>query len=207
MAWAAPPVPSRGGPLPRPCSWVPPPQSAARAARRRPRRRRGARALQKTLPSARHRWPPTRAVVGNDLHLLRIGCGGGAAESAGEDRAHCAGCHVSFDSIALFDVHRDGGVVCGYQVLGLVATKKGICGCTPRIAVWPVEPRRAGAAAGSPLNLSPSPRRPLWPQRGRRSCRARCLSSFDPRARCDSLTSTSGADLEHRPASGCVEVR
>jgi hypothetical protein len=26
-------------------------------------------------------------------------------------------------------------------------------------------------------------------------------------SRCDSLTSTSGADLEHRPASGCVEVR
>jgi hypothetical protein len=45
---------------------------------------------------------------------------------AGEDRAHCAGCHTIFDSIVLFDVHRDGGSCLRPQVLGLVATKNGI---------------------------------------------------------------------------------
>jgi hypothetical protein len=68
------------------------------------------------------------AVVGNDVHLLRIRCGGCAAEWAGEDWAHCAGCHVSFDSIILFDVHREGGGCVRPQVLGLVATKNGIGG-------------------------------------------------------------------------------
>ena len=66
------------------------------------------------------------AVVASDVHLFRIGCGGCAAEWAGEDRAHCAGCHVSFDSIVVFDVHRDGGGCLRPQVLGLVATKNGI---------------------------------------------------------------------------------
>ena len=66
------------------------------------------------------------AFVASDVHLFRIGCGGCAAEWAGEDRAHCAGCHVSFDSIVLFDVHRDGGGCLRPQVLGLVATKNGI---------------------------------------------------------------------------------
>jgi hypothetical protein len=66
------------------------------------------------------------AVVANELHLFRIVCGGCAAEWAGADRAHCAGCHVSFDSIVLFDVHREGGGCLRPQVLGLVATKNGI---------------------------------------------------------------------------------
>jgi hypothetical protein len=66
------------------------------------------------------------AVVANELHLFRIVCGGCAAEWAGEDRAHCAGCHVSFDSTVLFDVHREGGGCLRPQVLGLVATKNGI---------------------------------------------------------------------------------
>ncbi len=66
------------------------------------------------------------AFVASDVHLFRIGCGGCAAEWAGADRAHCAGCHVSFDSIVLFDVHREGGGCLRPQVLGLVATKNGI---------------------------------------------------------------------------------
>ena len=66
------------------------------------------------------------AVVANDVHLFRVRCSGCAAEWAGEDRAHCAGCHVTFDSIVLFDVHRDGGGCLRPQVLGLVATKNGI---------------------------------------------------------------------------------
>ena len=66
------------------------------------------------------------AFVASDVHLFRIGCGGCAAEWAGEDRAHCAGCHVSFDSVVVFDVHRDGGGCLRPQVLGLVATKNGI---------------------------------------------------------------------------------
>ncbi len=66
------------------------------------------------------------AVVANELHLFRIVCGGCAAEWAGAERAHCAGCHVSFDSIVLFDVHREGGGCLRPQVLGLVATKNGI---------------------------------------------------------------------------------
>ena len=66
------------------------------------------------------------AVVANELHLFRIVCGGCAAEWAGEDRAHCAGCHVSFDSTVLFDVHREGGGCLRPQVLGLMATKNGI---------------------------------------------------------------------------------
>ena len=70
--------------------------------------------------------PACPAVVASGLHLLRIRCGGCAAEWAGEDRAHCAGCHVTFDSIVLFDVHREGGGCLRPQVLGLVATKNGI---------------------------------------------------------------------------------
>ena len=66
------------------------------------------------------------AVVASDVHLFRIGCGGRAAEGAGEDRAHCAGCHVRFDSVVLFDVPRGGGGCLRPQVLGLVATKNGI---------------------------------------------------------------------------------
>jgi hypothetical protein len=60
------------------------------------------------------------------VHLFSIRCDGCTAEWAGEDRAHCAGCHTTFDSIVLFDVHRDGGSCLRPQVLGLVATKNGI---------------------------------------------------------------------------------
>jgi hypothetical protein len=80
----------------------------------------------KTLPSACRRWPLTLPSWANDVHLFSIRCGGCTAEWAGEDRAHCAGCHTTFDSIVLFYVHRDGGSCLRPQVLGLVATKNGI---------------------------------------------------------------------------------
>ena len=66
------------------------------------------------------------AVVASGVHLLRIRCGGCVAECAGEDRAHCAGCHVSFDSIVVFDIDREGGGCLRPRVLGPVATKNGI---------------------------------------------------------------------------------
>jgi hypothetical protein len=66
--------------------------------------------------------------VPNDLHLLRITCGGCAADWAGADRAHCPICHVTFDSSALYDDHRDGGRCLRPRALGLVATKNGIWG-------------------------------------------------------------------------------
>ncbi len=64
--------------------------------------------------------------MADDLHLFHITCGGCAAGWAGEDRAHCGRCHVTFDSIALYDVHRTGGSCARPQVLGLVSTKNGI---------------------------------------------------------------------------------
>jgi hypothetical protein len=82
--------------------------------------------LQQTHPERLSSLAAYPAVVANDLLLFRITCGGCAAESAGEDRAHCAACHVTFDSIVLFDVHRDGGGCLRPQGLDLVATKNGI---------------------------------------------------------------------------------
>jgi hypothetical protein len=64
--------------------------------------------------------------VTNDLHLFRITCGGCTAGWAGEDRAHCGRCHVTYDSITLYDAHRAGGSCVRPQVLGLVPTKNGI---------------------------------------------------------------------------------
>jgi hypothetical protein len=64
--------------------------------------------------------------VANDLHLFHITCGGCGTDWAGEDRAHCGCCHLTFDSIALYDVHRDGGCCLRPQMLGLVSTKNGI---------------------------------------------------------------------------------
>jgi hypothetical protein len=66
------------------------------------------------------------ACVADDLHLFHITCGGCCAGWAGEDRVHCGRCHVTFDSIALFDRHRHGGSCLRPQVLGLVSTKNGI---------------------------------------------------------------------------------
>jgi hypothetical protein len=65
-------------------------------------------------------------VVANELHMFRITCGRCLAEWAGEDRAHCAVCHITFDSVVLFEVHRDGAGCLRPQVLNLVTTKNGI---------------------------------------------------------------------------------
>ena len=66
------------------------------------------------------------AWVAADLHLFHIACGGCTADWAGEDRAHCGRCHVTYDSIMLFDAHRANGACRRPQVLGLVSTKNGI---------------------------------------------------------------------------------
>jgi hypothetical protein len=65
---------------------------------------------------------------------------------------------------------------------------------------------REAGARGVGEQLVSGSRKPLLAHRyrplfGFSNCRQTLAS------RCDSLTSTSGADLEHRPASGCVEVR
>jgi hypothetical protein len=64
--------------------------------------------------------------VANDLHLFHITGGGCTAVWAGDDRAHCGRCHVTYDSITLYDAHRAGGSCVRPQVLGLVPTKNGI---------------------------------------------------------------------------------
>jgi hypothetical protein len=64
--------------------------------------------------------------VANDLHLLHITCGGCVGSWAGQDRAHCSHCHVTYDSITLYDAHRADGRCARPQALGLVPTKNGI---------------------------------------------------------------------------------
>ena len=64
--------------------------------------------------------------MADDLHLFHITCGGCTAGWAGQDRAHCGHCHVTYDSIALYDAHRGGGRCARPQALGLVPTKNGI---------------------------------------------------------------------------------
>jgi hypothetical protein len=64
--------------------------------------------------------------VANDLHLFHVTCGGCTAAWAGEDRAHCGCCHVTYDSIVLYDAHRAGGLCVRPHALGLVSTKNGI---------------------------------------------------------------------------------
>ena len=44
----------------------------------------------------------------------------------GDDRAHCGLCHVTYDSITLYDAYRAGGTCTRPQVLGLVSTKNSI---------------------------------------------------------------------------------
>ena len=64
--------------------------------------------------------------MADDLHLFRIACGGCTAVWAGEDRAHCGRCHVTYDSITLFAAHRPRGTCIPPQALGLASTKNGI---------------------------------------------------------------------------------
>ena len=66
------------------------------------------------------------ARVANDLHLFHITCGGCTASWAGQYRAHCGRCHVTYDSVELYDAHRTGRSCVRPQVLGLVSTKNGI---------------------------------------------------------------------------------
>jgi hypothetical protein len=76
------------------------------------------------VPRAARAAYPAR--VASDLHLFHITCGGCSAGWAGEDRAHCGRCHVTYDSIALYDAHRPRDTCVRPRVLGLVATKNGI---------------------------------------------------------------------------------
>jgi hypothetical protein len=64
--------------------------------------------------------------VNDGRHLLHIGCGGCTAAWAGEDRAHCASCHETWESVALYDEHRSGGACARPRALGVVATKNRI---------------------------------------------------------------------------------
>jgi hypothetical protein len=64
--------------------------------------------------------------MAGDLHLFHITCGGCAASWAGDDRAHCGRCHVTYDSITLYDTHRTGGRCARPRALGLVSKKNGI---------------------------------------------------------------------------------
>jgi hypothetical protein len=64
--------------------------------------------------------------VADDLHLFHITCGGCTADWAGQDRAHCGQCHVTYDSVTLYDAHRGGGRCARPRALGLVPTKNGI---------------------------------------------------------------------------------
>jgi len=81
------------------------------------------RAARRALRAGSGAYP---AGVTDDLHLFHITCGGCAAGWAGEDRAHCGRCHVTYDSIMLYDAHRAGGSCVRPQVLGLVPTKNAI---------------------------------------------------------------------------------
>lgn len=42
---------------------------------------------------------------------------------SGPDRAHCSGCHHTFDDVTLFDDHRDQGQCRSPRELGLIATR------------------------------------------------------------------------------------
>jgi hypothetical protein len=66
------------------------------------------------------------AVMASYAHLLRITCGACEATWAGEDRAHCASCHRTFDTVHLWDAHRLDGTCQHPRALGLTATKNDI---------------------------------------------------------------------------------
>jgi hypothetical protein len=76
--------------------------------------------------AARSLIPRRVRAVASYTHLLRITCGGCAATWAGEDRAHCASCHRTFDTVSVWDAHRVDGKCQHPRRLGLTATKNGI---------------------------------------------------------------------------------
>ena len=122
------------------------------------------------------------AVVAKELHLFRIVCGGCAAEWAGADRAHCGvAMSPSTPSFCSTSTARAEGA-CGPRCSVWWQPRTGFGGSRPRHAGWLVDSRRTGAAAGSPLSLSPSPCRPPWLKRGRRACRDCCLTLLRPGA-------------------------
>ena len=105
-----------------------------------------------TLPSACRRWPLTLAswratctccasgaVGARRSGRVRIGRTAPVATSA-STRSSCS----TSTARAV--------VVCGHRCSVWSRPRTGSGGCKPRIAVWPVDPRRTGAAAGSPLN-------------------------------------------------------
>ena len=103
------------------------------------------------------------AFVASDVHLFRIGCGGCAAEWAGEDRAHCAGCHVSFDSIVVFDVDREGGGCLRPWVLGSGPDQeRDLAGASLETPCGRLIHDGRGRCDWRTAQLSPSPCRPPW---------------------------------------------
>jgi hypothetical protein len=68
----------------------------------------------------------TVPAVASYTHLLRITCGGCDATWAGEDRAHCASCHRTFDTVSVWDEHRRDDRCVHPRRLGLATTKNGI---------------------------------------------------------------------------------
>jgi hypothetical protein len=70
--------------------------------------------------------PSGGSLMPSHTHLLRIRCGGCAATWAGADRAHCASCHRTFDTVPLWDTHRADGRCVHPRQLNLIATKNHI---------------------------------------------------------------------------------
>jgi hypothetical protein len=67
------------------------------------------------------------ARVAHDLHLFHITGGGCTAGWAGEDRAQCGRCHLTHDSIPLYDAHRPAAAVSG---------RKCSASCRPKNGIW-----------------------------------------------------------------------
>jgi hypothetical protein len=64
--------------------------------------------------------------MATDRHLLQITCPVCGSVWAGAERAHCTGCHHSFDDVALFDAHREHGHCQHPGELHLIRTRNGI---------------------------------------------------------------------------------
>jgi hypothetical protein len=57
----------------------------------------------------------------DDPAMAVAACAGCAASWRGVERAHCRGCHVTFDDEVLFDAHRRTGMCVSPERLDLVA--------------------------------------------------------------------------------------
>ena len=79
-----------------------------------------------------------RRVAKDEPSWLPVSCSGCSSTWYGLDRAHCCGCHRTFDSTELFDVHRDeDGCVSPAQV-GLIKH--------PKSGIWQVRELRRRAS-------------------------------------------------------------